>query len=93
MENIQNLRDELIWKAAKKRVSFRRNLIAYLIVHAFLWAVWFMSEKDYTGSFVPWPLWSMIGWGIGLLFQYFDAYVFYDKTSAVEKEYEKIKSK
>lgn len=92
METIQNMKDEMIWKIAKKRVAFKRTLLAYVLVNSFLWAMWFMSGKEMTDNFIPWPLWSMVGWGIGLAFQYFGAYVFYDKTDAVEKEYEKMKT-
>jgi len=38
----------------------------------------------------PWPVWPMIGWGIGLLFHFLGAYV-YPKSNAVEREYEKLK--
>lgn len=92
MENNQQRKDELLWKAAKKRVSFKRNFTAYIIVNAFLWCLWFLSGKETTHNFIPWPIWPMLGWGIGLAFQYFGAYVFYDKADAVEKEYNKMKS-
>lgn len=41
---------------------------------------------------MPWPVWSMLGWGIGLLFQYLNAYGG-AKQDLVEKEYKKLKNK
>jgi hypothetical protein len=41
---------------------------------------------------MPWPVWSMLGWGIGLLFQYLNAYGG-GKKDLEEKEYEKLKNK
>jgi len=89
---MKNLKDEMIWKAAKKRVAFKRNLLAYIVVNTFLWAIWFFTGRELAESMIPWPLWPMLGWGVGLTFQYFGAYVFFDKTDAVEKEFEKIKA-
>ena len=37
-------------------------------------------------------VWPMIGWGIGLAFQYLDAYGG-NKTDLVQKEYERLKNK
>lgn len=41
---------------------------------------------------MPWPVWSMLGWGIGLLFQYLNAQGA-AKQNLVVKEYEKFKNK
>ncbi|MCD6067516.1 MAG: hypothetical protein K0S33_2342 [Bacteroidetes bacterium] len=92
MEMNEQLKDELRWKIAKKRVAFKRALLAYVIVNGFLWCLWFFTGMEKTDQFIPWPLWSMLGWGIGLVFQYFGAYVFHDKTEAIEKEYTKMKT-
>ncbi len=83
-------RDPKLWSIAKRRVGFKRDLAAYLIVHFFLWIIWLLSSlEDYDGG-IPWPVWPMLGWGIGLLFQYAEAYRF-PKERAEEKEYEKLK--
>jgi len=34
----------------------------------------------------------MLGWGIGIVFSYLNAYV-YTKENAIQKEYDKIKDK
>jgi hypothetical protein len=83
-------RDPKLWEIARKRASFKKNLITYLIVNAFLWALWYFTQgrKHYDGW--PWPIWPMLGWGIGLLFHFFGAYV-YPSENSTEKEYDRLK--
>ena len=86
--------DERLWKIARKRAAFKRHLTVYVVVNLFLWAIWWFSTESrgiYTGP-IPWPLWSSLGWGLGLAFNYLDAYGAADKQSAIEKEYEKLKA-
>jgi hypothetical protein len=84
--------DEMLWAIAKKRASFKKQLISYLLVCSFLWAVWLLSgrEKDDFDSF-PWPTWIMFWWGVGLAYHYANAYLFSRKDS-VQQEYEKLKN-
>lgn len=84
-------RDPQLWEIAKRRASFKSHLGTYIIVNGFLWALWFYTTRDnnvYMSRF-PWPMWSTLGWGIGLIFHYLGAYV-YPKQNTVEKEYEKL---
>jgi hypothetical protein len=84
-------KDRRLWILARKRVQFRRSLSMYLIISAFLWAIWwFMSGMHGRNMRWPWPVWPMLGWGLGLIFQYLDAYK-NDNESLAEKEYEKLK--
>lgn len=89
METEKN--DEL-WKIARKRVKFKRHLATYLVINAMFWFLWYFTQREKKDNGLPWPLWSMLGWGIGLVFGYLDAYVF-AKSDAVEREYEKLKGK
>ncbi len=92
LANTPEGRDEALWEIAKKRASFKSHLLMYLLVNAFLWGVWYFSENSYSGndSRYPWPIWTTLGWGIGVAFHYLGAYVF-PKSNSVEKEYEKLK--
>ncbi|CAN5299718.1 hypothetical protein BH11BAC6_BH11BAC6_02590 [soil metagenome] len=84
-------RDENLWRIAKKRAAFRRHLYTYMIIIGFLWGVWWFTKGQYTGFYgFPWPLWAMLGWGIGLAFNYFDAY-HGSKDDMAQEEYEKLK--
>lgn len=84
-------RDQDLWKQAKKRVSFRRHLAAYVIVNSFLWCMWFFTGAETDHGF-PWPVFPMLGWGIGLAFDYYGAY-HSPGNDAVSREYEKLKNK
>jgi len=85
-------KDPVLWEIAQKRAGFKNHLVTYIIVNAFFWALWyFTGQRWYTGS-IPWPIWPMLGWGIGLAFNFVDAYVF-PKANSVETEYQKLKNK
>jgi hypothetical protein len=93
-------KDPVLWAIAQKRASFKKHLITYLIVNAFLWALWYFTsghhyfnEGDVNflrwNHAFPWPIWTSLGWGIGLAFHFAGAYIF-PQSSAVENEYEKL---
>ncbi len=88
-------KDAALWEIAQKRASFKSHLTVYLIINAFLWGIWFFSDdpdKSFNGYSYPWPIWTTLGWGIGLAFHYAGAYVFH-KSNLAEKEYQKLKNK
>lgn len=85
-----NPRDERLWKLAKRRADFQYSLVSYFVVNAFLWIIWWFTSGRYGYNHArPWPIWLMIGWGIGLVFQYLGAYGG-GKQNLVDKEYEKL---
>ena len=91
-------KDPGLWEIAQKRASFKTHAVTYLIMNAFFWAVWFLSSNrnerdlDIVGlDHLPWPVWPMIGWGIGLAFHYAGAYIF-PRSNSIESEYEKLKN-
>ncbi|RFM30561.1 2TM domain-containing protein [Deminuibacter soli] len=84
-------KDERLWRLARKRASFKRNLFVYLVINLFLWAVWwFTIGKDKGFHGYPWPVWVMLGWGIGLAFQYFNAYNG-NHNDLAQEEYERLR--
>ncbi len=90
---MEQQRDEQLWQQAKKRAGFQRSLVSYFVVNTFLWLIWwFTAGKNGHNWDLPWPIWPMLGWGMGLLFQYLNAYGG-SKNDLVEKEYEKLKNK
>jgi hypothetical protein len=46
---------------AAARVRLEPHVTTYLAVIAVLWLVWLV-----TGAGYPWPVWPMLGWGIGV---------------------------
>ena len=90
--NTPEVRDEVLWEIAKKRASFKSHLLVYLLVNAFLWGIWYFSGNSnwVNHDRYPWPIWTTLGWGVGLAFHFLGAYVF-PRSNSVEREYEKLK--
>jgi hypothetical protein len=97
MNTEKETKEESLWRMAKKRAKFKRSLIVYIIMNTFFWLIWYFNgqrihfppELDWGN--IPWPLWVMLGWGLGLVFKYIDAY--HSTQSLEEREYEKLKNK
>lgn len=86
-------RDEHLWKLAKKRADFKRSLFVYIVINIFLWIIWWFSAgHKYDWNGVPWPLWVMLGWGIGIVMQYRDAYGG-NREDLTDREYKKLKER
>lgn len=89
---MEEQRDEKLWQLAKRRADFQDSLIGFMVISVICWAVWYFTRGrhgDYHGT--PWPLWVMLGLGIGLVFKFIKAYKT-DKDTLVEREYEKLKN-
>ena len=67
------LREHALLRLKKKR-DFRTHLVAYVLVNAFLWLIWAVVLVAADGPRLPWPLFPMAGWGIGLVFHARDTY-------------------
>ena len=89
----QNEKDEALWESAKKRINFKKSFLTYAIINIFLWCLWFFNGREFGGGSGnwPWPLWVTLGWGLGIAFQYRDAYLI-SNSNSVQKEYEKLKN-
>lgn len=75
------LTDEQITKMAKARVSFKVHALVYVVINLFLMAIWMMTSSDAMPMYGSdstigdyWPMWTHLGWGIGLAFHGFAAY-------------------
>lgn len=89
--NTNNERDPKLWKEAKKRAGFKGHAFWYVVINLFMWAVWFFTKDNGDVDVeYPWPIWTTIGWGIGLASHYASAYKPFGMYSP-EKEYEKLK--
>src|SRR6188472_967131 len=67
-QRTQGLRERAVSRLKKKR-DFRIHLLIYIMVNALLVSVWAM-----TGSGFFWPLFIIMGWGIGIVANAWDAY-------------------
>lgn len=61
-------------RLARKR-KFRGDLMAYLVINAFLVGIWVVTGFGYF-----WPGWFLAGWGVLLLLDGWDAYFRHDVT-------------
>ena len=86
--NMNEPKDEVLWQIAKERVGFRWSLLSYVFVNLFLIRIWYFTSGNLDHF---WPIWPILGWGIGLVFQYLKAY-HGNRVNNVEKEYQKLKN-
>ena len=56
-------------KRLKAKREFKGHLLAYLSVNLLLVAIWYVT---FTGFF--WPIFVILGWGIGVVMHAWDAY-------------------
>jgi hypothetical protein len=82
---MQTPNDTQLHELARKRVEFRAHLIVYCVTITSLWIIWYL-----TGHHYMWPVWPMVGWGIGLMFHYIFDYR-QNGILSVEEEYKKLK--
>ena len=88
-------RDPHLWKQAKERVGFKMHLRSYVIVNSGLWLIWALSNFavhsfSHFSEVFPWPVFPMLGWGIGLASHYFSVYRGGNQRSMIENEYQKL---
>ena len=87
-QNFQQ-KDNELWQLAQRRASFKRHLFTYLIMSAFFWLIWYFTGSRTYNNGMPWPVWPMLGWGIGVTFHFFNAYIA-PKSNTTQSEYEKL---
>ena len=83
-------KDPELWEMAQRRTTFKRHLSIYIIMSIFFWVLWYISGGRFYHGGLPWPVWPMLGWGIGVAFNYLGAYGASSKGST-EREYQKLK--
>lgn len=71
--------DELV-KMAKARIGFKMHAAAYVVVNLLFVAIWWVTSGGQTPTFNDrdssyyWPIWPMLGWGVGLAMHGFATY-------------------
>lgn len=84
------LRD-LAVKRLKKHQDFHAHAVVYVVVNGFLWALWLVISLT-SGWHFPWPVFPLLGWGIGLALNAWDVYWRREITPAdVEREVERLR--
>ena len=62
-----------IKKKHKERQDFLTHIAIYLMVNGLLWTIWIATGADSH----PWPMWSTVFWGLGVVANGFDYYFKY----------------
>ena len=62
-------------KIARNKVGFIRHFLIYIVVIAFLALI---NNVTYSGY--QWWLWPALGWGIGVVLNFFSVYLFQGKA-------------
>jgi hypothetical protein len=70
----QELRDRAI-ERIKDKQGFYAHLLAYVLVNALIIAIWAMAG----GGFF-WPMFAILGWGIGIAFHWYGVFVEHEPT-------------
>jgi 2TM domain len=65
-----DLRGQAVERLKKKR-DFRAHLLMYFLVNAFLVVIWAVSND---GNEFFWPIFVIVGWGIGVVANAWDVY-------------------
>ena len=53
----------------RKKAEFRSHLTSYVLVNAALVGIW-----AFTGQGYFWPIWPILGWGVGMGFHAWETY-------------------
>ena len=79
--------------AAVKRLKEKRDLqahaLAYVLVNAFIIAIW--AVTTWPGFF--WPIFVILGWGIGLAFNVWDVYSPGPSENRIEAEMRRLRER
>ena len=68
-DQMDDRRREAVERLKQKR-DFRTHLSVYVVVNALLVAIWALSGAGYF-----WPVWPILGWGVGMAFHWWDTYM------------------
>ena len=64
----RDMRERAVERLKKKR-DFKADLLAYVLVNASLVGIWAATNTAFF-----WPVFPIMGWGIGLFFHSWDTY-------------------
>jgi len=79
------LRERAIKRLKKKR-DFHAHLLVYVMANAFFVTIWALTNSGFF-----WPMFIIVGWGIGLVMNAWDVYHGEDFTEhAIEREIRRI---
>jgi 2TM domain-containing protein len=79
-----DLRARALEQIEKKR-GFVAHLFAYLLVNTFLVVIWAVTGADFF-----WPIFPILGWGIGVFFHGWDVYSGGPSEDQIRREMDRL---
>jgi 2TM domain-containing protein len=86
-----DLRFEALQRLRKRR-DFRTHLTAYVLVNFLLISVWLVVGIT-AGAWFPWPIFPLLGWGIGLAFHARAVYESPIDEAAIQEEMARMRER
>jgi hypothetical protein len=80
-----DLRERALTQLRKKH-EFHAHVAAYILVNSMLVAIYLLTDP---GGFF-WPIFPILGWGIGLFFHGWDVYTAPPREEQIRKEMERL---
>ena len=85
-EHEEDLRGRAL-KSIRKKREFTAHLLAYVVVNGLLIVIW----AAVAGGGFFWPMFPLLGWGIGLLFHGWDVYQGEPTEADINREMERLR--
>ena len=85
LQQDQELRARALASLKKKR-EFAAHVLAYLLINSVLIVIWTMTGAGYF-----WPIFPLLGWGIGVFFNAWDVYSSGPSESRILREIERLR--
>jgi hypothetical protein len=80
-----DLRERALARLKAKR-EFTAHLLAYVLVNALLISIWAMTGADFF-----WPIFPLLGWGIGLAFHGWETYSGEPSEEKIQREIDRLR--
>jgi uncharacterized ion transporter superfamily protein YfcC len=75
-------------KRLKKRRDFHAHLLVYVLVNSFIVVIWAVTDHGFF-----WPVFPMVGWGIGVVMNAWDVYRGEDfREEQIRREMERMRT-
>jgi uncharacterized membrane protein len=84
-----DLRSQAVRRLHLRR-QFHAHLTAYVLVNVLLVAVWLVVAVT-AGVWFPWPVFPILGWGIGLAFHARSVYARPISEADIQREVERLR--
>lgn len=76
-------------RRVKAKMGFYWHLASYLLVNGFLITIYLLTSWANNDFYYPWFIWPLLGWGIGLFFNFLAVFVFPDTPASRQRMIEK----